>query len=160
MLPPRMKTKDWVIFRPVMPAPEIWKLLKQARSVEDIRKASRGIQKWMTKQFGPGVGRWLPGSPPVEFTNALNLYAEKLLSGKRLPSYAKTDRPSSDDKRVEFLSKVLAGARFGLAPITATKRLSHWHWPRDWAEKSLGEYVDWSEQKFAEGGKGANPHRR
>jgi hypothetical protein len=154
-LPAKMKTKDWVIFRPVMPAPEIWEQLKRARSVGEVRKASRGIRKWMDAQFGP-VGRWLPGDP-LEFPDALNLYAEKVLIGKRLPSYAKTARPSSDDKRVELLSKILAGARAGLAPITAAKRLSHWHWPRDWAEKSLREHVEWSNKDFTEQGMAANP---
>jgi hypothetical protein len=148
ILPSKMKTKDWLISRPVMPQPEIWELLKRARSVEEIRKASHRIRKWMDEEFGP-VGRWLPGSPPAEFSDVLELHAEKILVGKRLPSYAKTDRKRSDDKRVVFLSKILAGARFGLAPITAAKRLSHWHWPRDWAEKPTKEYLEWSKAAFA-----------
>lgn len=146
-LPQKMRTKDWVVSRPTMPAPELWVRIRQASSVGEVRKASREIRKWMDEQFGP-VGRWLPGSPPVEFPDALDLYTEQLLRGKRLPSYAKTDRPSSDDKRVEFVSKVLAGARFGLAPITAAKRLSHWHFPRDWAEKALNDHVEWSKKQF------------
>lgn len=144
-----MKSKGWVISRPVMPAPEIWELLKGARSTEQIRRASREIREWMTREYGPGTGRWLPGSPPVELPDALELYSDQLLLGKRLPSYAKTKRPKSDDKRVVFLSKVLAGARFGLAPITAAKRLSHWDWPKDWAEKKKKEYLDFSKAEFA-----------
>ena len=150
MLPEKMKAKDWVIFRPVMPGSEIWSRLKLARSVGEIREASRRMRDWMTREYGPRVGRWLPGNPPLEFADALDLYAEKLLGGIRLPSYARTDRPSSDDKRVVFLSKVLAGARVGLAPITAVKRLSHWDFSRDWAEKPLKEFIDWSEKEFAE----------
>jgi len=102
----------------------------------------------MTKEFGPGIGRWLPGSPSAEFADVLELHAEKILIGKRLPNYAKTDRRRSDDKRVVFLSKVLAGARLGLAPITAAKRLSHWHWPSDRSEKSAMEYLEWSKTEF------------
>jgi hypothetical protein len=157
MLPAKMEAKGWFIGRPVMPLPAVWELLKRSRSIGEIRKASREIRGWMTEQFGPGLGRWLPGSPPLEIPDALNLYAEQVLRGKRLPSYAKTDRPRSDDKRVEFLSKVLAGARAGLAPITAAKRLSHWHFPRDWAEKSQKEYMEWSEKNFMEHGNVANP---
>jgi len=149
-LPAKIKTKEWLISRPVMPASEIWDLLKRARSVAEIRNASRRIRKWMTRQFGPGLGRWLPGAPAVEFADALDLYADQVLSGKRLPSYAKTDRPSSDDRRVVFLSKVLAGAKLGLAPITAVKRLSHWDLPRDWAEKPLREFIDWSQKESSE----------
>jgi len=149
-LPPEMRAKEWLIFRPVMPEPEVWALLKRAGTASEIRVASRGIRDWMTKQFGANVLRWLPGDPPLEFTDALDLYAEALLIGKRLPSYAKTDRPKSDDKRVVFLSKVLAGARYDLAPITAVKRLSHWNFPKDWAEKTLREFVEWSRKEFAE----------
>jgi len=150
MLPEKMKAKDWVIFRPVMPEPEIWSRLKRARSVGEVREASRKMRDWMTREYGPQVGRWLPGDPPFEFADALDLYAEKLLRAKHLPSYAKTDRPRSDDKRLVFLSKVLAGARLDLAPITAVKRLSHWGFPRDWAEKPLKEFVDLSGKEFAE----------
>lgn len=144
-----MKSREWVISRPVMPAPEIWELLKGARTTEHIRKASREMSRWMATEYGPGVGRWLPGSPPLELPDALELYSGQLLLGKRLPSYAKTKRPKSDDKRVVFLSKVLAGARFGLAPITATKRLSHWDWPKDWDERKMKEFLDLSKAEFA-----------
>lgn len=148
-----MKSKGWLITRPVKPAPEIWEMLKRARSIKEIRKASQRMRRWMTAEYGPGVLRRLDGSPPTEFADVLELHADKLLTGKRLPSYAKTDRKRSDDKRVVFLSKILAGARFGLAPITAAKRLSHWHWPRAWAEKSTKEYLEWSKAEFAKSGK-------
>ena len=148
-LPAEMKSKDWLISRPVMPAPEIWEMLKRARSIREIRKASQRMRSWMTTEYGPGLGRWLPGSPPTEFADVLELHADKILIAKRLPTYAKTDRPRSDDKRVVLLSKILAGARFGLAPITAAKRLSHWHLPRDWAEKPQKEYLEWSKAEFA-----------
>jgi hypothetical protein len=105
----------------------------------------------MNKEFGV-AGRWLPGDPPLEFPEALELYGEQLIISKRLPSYARTTRPSSDDKRIIFCSKVLAGARFGLAPITAVKRLSHWNFSKDWAEKPLRELVELSNKQFAERG--------
>jgi hypothetical protein len=146
-LPRKMRAKDWVVSRPTMPAPDLWVRIRQASSVEEVRKASREIRKWMDKQFGP-VGRWLPGSPPLEFCDALDAYAEQVLLAKRLPSYAKTNRPSSDDKRIQLLAKTLAGARYGIAPMTAAKRLSHWHLPRDWAEKALHEYMEWSKKQF------------
>ncbi len=136
-LPPEMRTKDWVIFRPVSPAPEIWELLKRARSIREIREASRRIRKWLS-QCRPDGHWWLPGEP-IDIPDALDLYADKILSGKRLPNYAKTNRPRSDDKRIEFFSKILAGARVGIAPITAAKRLSRWHWPKDWYSREAEE---------------------
>jgi hypothetical protein len=106
----------------------------------------------MTKEFGPGVGRWLPGVEQLEFADALDLYANELINSKRLSSYARTNRPTSDDKRIIFCSKVLAGARFGIAPITAVKRLSHWRFSKDWAEEPLREYVELSKKQFPEHG--------
>lgn len=148
-LPREMRSKDWAIFRPVMPAPELWEQLKQARSAREIRAVSRKIRKWVDKEFGQ-AGRWLPGSPPVDYCDALHMYAESIIVGKRLPSYAKTDRPSSDDKRVQLVAKVLAGARYGIAPVTAAKRLSHWHFQRDWAEKTLRDYEERSRKQFGD----------
>ena len=49
-----------------------------------------------------------------------------ILQAKNLPHYPRAERPSSDDKRIDFLAKVFAGFAFGLAPLTATKRLSRW----------------------------------
>lgn len=153
-LPLRSQTKDWVVIRPVMPEPEVWELLKRARTVAEIHKASQKIRAWMSLQFAEGIGRSLPGDPTLEYCEALNRYAENILIGKRMSSYAKTDRSKSDDKRVVFMAKVLAGARYGLVPITAIKRLSHWHLPGDTAERMLKDFVNRSKQAFAESKKG------
>jgi hypothetical protein len=148
-LPAQMKAEEeWIISRPTMPAPALWELLKRAGSATDVRRASKGIRRWETNELR-GVGIYLPGTPPLRFSDALDQYAESLLMGKELPTFAKTDRPTSDDKRIELISKVLAGARLGLAPITVAKRLSHWRFGRDWAEKPLREFVDCSKQEFA-----------
>jgi hypothetical protein len=137
-----------------MPEPEVWELLKRARTVAEVRKASQKIGAWMSLH---GVSRWLPWLPTVpavEFCDALNVYAENVLIGKRMSSYAKTNRSKSDDKRVVFLAKVLAGARYGLVPITAIKRLSHWHLSSDTAERTLKDFISRSQQTFAESNKG------
>jgi hypothetical protein len=147
-LPNQMQAEEWSIFRPLIPAPELWEALKAARSEKEVRRISRRIEGWMDTERR-GIGKWLPGFPAIKFTEVLSQYAPEFLRGKELPAYARTDRPSSDDKRVEFVSKVLAGARFGLAPITAAKRLSHWHFPSNWAEEPLNRYIQWSGEQFA-----------
>jgi hypothetical protein len=146
-LPPEIKAKGWVIERPLQPAPELWEQLKRARSVAEIKKAARRIKKWMDSE--PNRHSCLPGVPAVEIPDALDTYAEKLRIGMKLATYAKTDRPRSDDKRVNHLAKVLAGARLGLEPITAVKRLSHWTWPRDWAEKVLRGLMEEARQSLS-----------
>jgi len=144
-LPAEMKTKGWTILRPLQPAPELWEQLKRAQTVAGIKKASRGISKWMSREFEDTQLPW----PPIDFSDALDLYAETLLVGMKLPSYARTDRSRSDDKRVNHLAKVLAGARLGLAPITAVKRLSHWNLSKDWAEKALDALVKHSKERLS-----------
>jgi len=136
MLPEKMKTKGWFISRPVMPKREIWQQLKTARTVDQVRKAARGIGN-LRVAFTSSLEKWAQNPD-----RALCHYAKGVLTAKRLPHYPKTDRPTSDDKRVLFLAKVMAGLTMEIAPITAVKRLSHWQWPKDWAEKPLKEYVE------------------
>ena len=62
-----------------------------------------------------------------------------LVKAKRFPHYPKNPRPSSDDKRLIFFAKVLAGLEHGLAPLSATKRLSHWDFSKESLEKILTE---------------------
>jgi hypothetical protein len=123
-LPKKMTTEQgWVIFRPVLPKPAIWEQLKRARTVPQIKGAARGIGK-LQSAFVSSTP-W--GQNPA---GAFRHYAEGILAAKRLPNYPKTNRPRSDDKRIEFMAKTMAGLTLGLAAITALKRLSHWRCPR------------------------------
>jgi hypothetical protein len=58
-----------------------------------------------------------------------------LLRPKGLPNYPR-EAQTNDDKRILFFSKVLAGLEFGLTPLTATKKLSHWRCENYW--KTVG----------------------
>ena len=42
--------------------------------------------------------------------------AKGFLEARMLPSYPRSTRPRSDDKRVAFFAKVLAGFELGVAP--------------------------------------------
>lgn len=141
-LPERMTVgKDWVIHRPVMPKPAIWEQLSRARTVAQIKAAARGIGK-LQSCFASST----PWSQNP--AGALRHYAEDILAARRLPNYPKTQRPRSDDKRVEFLAKIMAGLTLGLAPLTALKRLTHWRWPKSTTERSLKEFVGRSKARF------------
>jgi hypothetical protein len=133
VLPPKTKTGEWFIFRPTMPKPEVWEKLKKARSVEQVRHAVRAIGG-LREAFTSSLEQW--AQKPDK---ALSQYAREILVAKCLPHYPRTGRERSEDKRIVFLAKVMAGATVGLAPITAVKRLSHWSWPKDWAEKRIRE---------------------
>lgn len=103
--------KGWELTPPVPPSPEIWKQLKKARSVADVQRVARSLRQ-----------RRRISRPQSELFHS---HAEELLRAKELPHYPKSNRPRSDDKRIQFFAKVLAGLGRGIAPATATKRLAH-----------------------------------
>jgi hypothetical protein len=141
-LPERMTTeKGWIIYRPVMPKPAVWEQLKRARTVAQIKNVGRGMGG-LHSLFVSSTD-WAQNP-----AGAFRHYAEEILAAKRLPNYPKTNRPRSDDKRVEFMAKTMAGLTLGLAAITALKRLSHWRWPKDSSERSLKEFIERSKGRF------------
>jgi len=142
----KMHDQDWLVFPPTFPKPEIWEQLKKARSLLQIETAAHSIGE-LESAFASST-TWAQNP-----AGALSHFAEGILEAKKLPHYPRKNRPRSDDKRIVFLAKVMAGLTLGLRPITAVKRLSGWQWPKDWAEKSLREFVEREERKFqAHGG--------
>lgn len=137
-MPLKLKAKElkakgwvsWVIHRPTMPKPKVWEQLKKARSVAEVRRAARGIGQLRSAFLSSTEWTQNPAG-------ALLKHAKGFLAAKKLLTYPRSERPKSDDKRVVLLAKAMAGLTLGLAPITARKRLSHWSWPRDWAERVM-----------------------
>lgn len=101
--------KEWKLEPPVLPRPELWQRLKRASSCADIRLVARALRR----------------SHPVFLSKVLHSHAGDLLKAKQLPNYPRSERPHSDEKRIWFFAKVLAGLEHGIAPVTATKRLAH-----------------------------------
>jgi len=147
----RQTVRIWSVMPPVVPKPHVWEQLKNAHTAPDIKKAARGIgnpseefSKDLRNAFSSTLEKWAQHPD-----KAISYYAEEIREAKKLPHYPKTTRKRSDDKRVVFLSKVMAGLTLGLAPISAVKRLSHWTWPSDWAEKPLREFEQRQKQVFS-----------
>lgn len=119
--------RGWILTPPIPPRPQVWERLKEAHSVADVRQFVDKLHKRFQM-----INEWQ--------WEALRSGAQDLLSAKRLTNYPDSDRQRSDDKRIQFWSKVLAGSLLGIAPATATKRLSHLPLPtsqelnRRWAE--------------------------
>ncbi|HEX2715938.1 MAG TPA: hypothetical protein VHM88_27460 [Candidatus Acidoferrales bacterium] len=129
--------KDWLLTPPTPPRREHWERLKKARSVAGVRRIGRELHELRALS----APQWA----------AIYCHAEDFLRAKKLHNYpGDRKRPKSDDKRIHFLAKVLSGfmqgrstrrrirlkiddrwktIRFycqeGIAPTTATKRLSH-----------------------------------
>jgi len=132
---PEAADNGWGIIPALAPPARVWQQLKNSLLPAEISRACPKITSWLKRDGGAARMRLsglLPTLNPEEFVRALSQHAGQLLIGKRLPAYAKEDWPTSDDKRIVHLARVLAGAELGLAPITAAKRLSYSRWPSDW----------------------------
>jgi len=136
---------------PIFPEPELWQKLKNAENTDQIHEFLVGLEKWRLRQFPQKCASKKRGdvfltilasmrAPAFALSKherkfgptwsrliiAARENAGDVLMAKSLPHYPRKDRPSSDNKRIEFFAKVLGGLALGLAPATATKRLSHW----------------------------------
>ena len=110
----RPPSGEWYVTRPLPEAPEVWKQLKRARSNSDIVQFLAEVEKRKTKE------ECIPGNLWHTLLHGAREHASELLKARHLPHYPREEgeRPSSDNKRVDFWAKVLAGAALGLAPAT------------------------------------------
>jgi hypothetical protein len=90
-----MKNDDRHLELPVLPQPTIWREFKGASTVWDIWQVARGIKKACHRY----ALDW----------RVIDWHAHDLLKAKQLPNYPQSERPGSDNKRIWFFAKVLAG---------------------------------------------------
>jgi hypothetical protein len=112
----------------VNPTPELWEALKKARSEREIKHVARKIATWDRRQglgYTPAPSR--SQQAEYDFPRLLKLHARTVLEAKKLPEYPKSARPTSDDRRIWFFAKVLAGLMVRRSPLYTLKRLSGWH---------------------------------
>jgi hypothetical protein len=114
------------LFFPGLPAqPQLWRQLKRPESIKQLQQTSDKIYAWLRASV-PGVHA-MP-----QFRDALCAHVAKLFKAHKLWNFPRTDRPSSDEKRVAFFAESLAGLMLGVAPATATKKLARWTPPTLW----------------------------
>jgi len=114
---------DYVVIDPVVPQPEVWKQLQIAGSPAVVREAASEMRAWMARER-PRI------SGAADFPRVVAAHAQELFEARSLPSYPQSNRPLSEDKRVEFFLKVLAGLELGIAPATAIKLLHGERFPK------------------------------
>jgi hypothetical protein len=116
-----------LFFPALSPQPQLWEQLKRSRSVKQMRRATVEIYNWLLTAV-PGVQN-MP-----EFRIALCGRAEDLFRARKLWNYPSAGRlrPTSDNKRIEFFAKALAGLMLKVSPATATRKLANWKFPRLW----------------------------
>jgi len=123
-----------LFFPALSPQPHLWQRLKRPRSVKEVMQTGNDIYAWV-EAVVPGVGR-MP-----QFRSVLCDRPAELFRARKLWNYPHSDRPTSDDKRLEFFAESLAGLTLGIAPATATKKLSRWSPPRLWLIKFDADQV-------------------
>jgi hypothetical protein len=137
----KLRGKQGIIWllRPVFPERETWEQLKDSVSIAEVQKTLANIEKYIRKRWRYSFYNSNDKHEPLtrrrpawtktiwsQLLRATRENAEEIPKARGLPHYPRADRPSSDDKRIEFFAKVFAGFALRLAPLTATKRLSSW----------------------------------
>jgi hypothetical protein len=120
----RLKSDEFHVVEPVPHHTEVWNQLKTARSVGAVRSVASEMRVWVDRCRPPISGAAI-------FPQVVASHSKELLEARELPSYPRSNRPSSDDKRVEFFAKVLAGLELGIAPATAIKGLHGERFPTE-----------------------------
>jgi len=120
-----------LFFPPVSPRPDLWNSLKKAPSIVRTQHTLKAVSEWFGSSFS--------GMPYEDaFLRALSNGSTELFRVRKLWNYPASDRPSSDEKRLEFFAKALGGLVMGISPATATKKLSNWNIPKLWSAQ-MGE---------------------
>ena len=112
------------LMEPVAARSDLWEGLCSSDSERDIIRIAAEIRRWVKDQRPRLVGADL-------FPDLLILYRKQIIQARRLRNYPRTDRSGSDDKRVEFFAKILAGLQVGLTAITAFQFQYRDHFPKE-----------------------------
>jgi hypothetical protein len=98
----------------------IWNALKQAKTPEDLRSAYKKSKYWFNPEWS-GRG----------YVDRFFKHADLVIKAKNDPRYPSSNRPSSDDKRLEFFSAIMAGITEERSPLTAIDLLRKYKHPSD-----------------------------
>lgn len=160
-------TFHYIYVPSVQSDPEIWNRLKGAKKAEQVEEFFAKARQWALGVHTPFLMMTFSKVSPVQDDPKSAAYARttakkclrertvapwpflpflissdwprQILEAKRLWTYPRTDRPKSDDKRIEFFARSFAAITLGKSPATATARwLAGWHWPKDWYAGSIG----------------------
>jgi hypothetical protein len=113
-----------LVFPSVSPRPDLWHRLKHPRSVNEVKETVDDIYRWMCDAGGILQGYRIPEDRIAELYRATRLW--------NYPGAKEKDRRSSENKRIEFFAKSLAGLMLQRSPAWATKKLCRWKIPQLW----------------------------
>ena len=92
------------------PEPDIWVRLKRATTAQQVRRVCSQSRHWLNPKRS-------------ELGRILYKHAEQLLEAKTDPAYPRSERGSSEDKRIQFLARAMAGISLGMSPATGVDLL-------------------------------------
>lgn len=112
----------WSGMEPTNPRPDLWKKLKNAPNFAEHKQTATETAEWWRTTLAFFVLGLSPSFHENVTDNLHLLASHDLFSAKRLRLYPHSGRPTSDNKRVEFFAKAMAGLSRGIAPATAIEK--------------------------------------
>jgi hypothetical protein len=144
----KLKGEAWLIWYPVKPARELWEQFKNASTLTEHRSVVSKIKKWW-KVPGEDRGsfqeatRFAPGWVGKSTSEVAELLASpQLLDAKSLWLYPRGKLRDNDDDRIEFFAKAAAGVMWGMAPATASRKLTGIDISRHVLTKSIQKHIE------------------
>jgi hypothetical protein len=92
------------------PEPDLWKRLKRATKPQQVRTICSQSRHWLN-------------SKRSELGQLLYKHADQFLEAKADPAYPHSERRSSENKRIQYLARAMAGVSVGLKPATGVDLL-------------------------------------
>jgi len=142
-IPMAFRDDNWSVVWPVKPQRNIWERFRDAENLGEHRRAVSKIKQWWESRFPGGDQLPVPSETVLTSREQFPLLASRsLFDAKGLWLYpgSKT-RKTSDDKRIEFFAKAMAGLIYGKAPATALRALTNVRFPKDHIEKLYTELI-------------------
>lgn len=119
--------KTVTVQHPAIPAePRLWEALKRTSSAAEVRRICRRSARWLKWEWSGEINgrRWYQAAPSA-CPKALYDHAEEFCQAKQDDRCPASNRASSDDRRIEYYARVMAGLSLSkpIAPATAVDLL-------------------------------------
>jgi hypothetical protein len=109
-----------VTMKPIPAEPRVWQRLKEATTPEGVREACRVSRYWLR-----------PNREGRAFLRLLPEHAQLFVDSKKNSRYPASERPTSEDKRLDHFARAMAGITLRKSPVTAIDQMRKWKHPQN-----------------------------